>query len=581
MISELGGEFVAYNNMLHKGLILEIYMKNCALVEELRLTIDKNLNILTGETGSGKSIIIDALGLCLGNKYDKSFLRKGTDKGFVETVFYSENENLKRIMSENDIDMEDGIITITRVIYSDGKSTARVNGRTVKLTALREIVSYLIDVHGQHQNQLLFDPSRHIKFIDDFAGDKITEAKKAYKEVYSEYSRIKSALYSLNDNKDEMEIQREIDLLKFQIEEIESANLSIEEYDELIKKRDVFRNSEKIFNNLNVSYEALHNSDINAIDILGRAVSELSSISAFDSKIANIYNEIERIMYELQDLSGEIRDYKDSINFEPYELEQIEIRLNDINNLRRKYGNTIEDIFKFHENISKRLYDILNRDEEKERLKEELDIVEKELFKKSEVLTKIRKKEAKNMAELLIEELESMDMKNVSFATEFEDRDFTPEGRDFAEFMISFNIGEDLKSISKVASGGEISRFMLAFKTILADTDEIETLVFDEIDTGISGIAAQNVGEKLSDIATKKQIICITHLPQIAANADTHYCIEKKTDGERTFTIVEKLNNEGRKREISRLISGKQITEKTIEHAEEILDLAEKYKKDN
>ena len=553
-------------------------MKNCALVEELRLTIDKNLNILTGETGSGKSIIIDALGLCLGNIYDKSFLRKGTEKGLVETVFYSENENLKRIMSENDIDMEDGIVTIARVIYSDGKSTARVNGRTVKLTLLKEIVSYLIDVHGQHQNQLLFDPSRHLKFIDAFAGEKILDAKNEYKELYSKYSQIKSELSRLNDNKDEMEIQREIDLLKFQIDEIEAANLNAEEYEELIQKRDVFRNSEKIFNNLNVSYEAIHNSEINAIDIVGRVVSELSPISSFDKKIENIYNEVERIMYELQDLSGEIRDYKDSINFEPYELEQIEIRLNDINNLRRKYGDTIEDIFKFHEKISKRLYDILNREEEKETLKEELESIEKELYKKSEVLTEIRKKEAEKMAALLIEELDSMDMKNVRFSTEFSDRDFTAEGRDLAEFMISFNVGEDLRPISKVASGGEISRFMLAFKTILADTDEIETLVFDEIDTGISGIAAQNVGEKLSDIASKKQIICITHLPQIAANADTHYCIEKKTDGERTFTTVEKLDYDGRKREISRLISGKQITEKTIEHAKEILSLSEAYK---
>lgn len=553
-------------------------MKNCALVEELRLNIDKNLNILTGETGSGKSIIIDALGLCLGNKYDKSFLRKGTDKGFVETVFYSENENLKRIMSENDIDMEDGIITIARVIYSDGKSTARVNGRTVKLSLLKEIVSYLIDVHGQHQNQLLFDPSRHLKFIDAFAGETIVDAKMEYKELYSEYSKVKSELLRLNDNKDEMEIQREIDLLKFQIDEIEAANLNPEEYEELIQKRDVFRNSEKIFNNLNVSYEAIHNSEINAIDIVGRVVSELSSIASFDKKIGDIYNEVERIMYELQDLSGEIRDYKDSINFEPYELEQIEIRLNDINNLRRKYGDTIEDIFNFHEKISKRLYDILNRDEEKERLKEKLESIEEELYKKSEVLTEIRKEQAEKMAALLIEELDSMDMKNVRFCTEFSDRDFTAEGRDFAEFMISFNVGEDLRPISKVASGGEISRFMLAFKTILADTDEIETLVFDEIDTGISGIAAQNVGEKLSDIATKKQIICITHLPQIAANADTHYCIEKKTDGERTFTVVEKLDADGRKREISRLISGKQITEKTIEHAKEILSLAEEYK---
>lgn len=559
-------------------MILEIYMKNCALVEELRLTIDKNLNILTGETGSGKSIIIDALGLCLGNKYDKSFLRKGTDKGLVETVFYSNNENLKRLMLDNDIDIEDGIVTIARVIYSDGKSTARVNGRTVKLTLLKEIVSYLIDVHGQHQNQLLFDPVRHLKFIDNFAGEKILEAKKDYKETYSKYSKIKAELSRLNDNKDEMEIQREIDLLRFQIDEIDAANLNESEYEELIQKRDIFRNSEKIFNNLNVAYEAIHNSDINAIDIVGRVVSELTSVSSFDKKIENICSEVERIMYELQDLSGEIRDYKDSINFEPYELEQIEIRLNDINNLRRKYGDTIEDIFKFHEKISKRLYDILNRDEEKERLKQELNIVENDLYKKAEILTNIRKEESEKMSELLIKELDSMDMKNVRFSTNFEDRDFNQEGRDFAEFMISFNIGEDLKPISKVASGGEISRFMLAFKTILADTDEIETLVFDEIDAGISGIAAQNVGEKLSDIATKKQIICITHLPQIAANADTHYCIEKKTDGERTFTTVKKLDYEGRKSEISRLISGKQITEKTIEHAKEILSLAKEYK---
>lgn len=553
-------------------------MKNCALVEELRLTIDKNLNILTGETGSGKSIIIDAIGLCLGNKYDKSFLRKGTEKGFVETVFYSDNNNLKKIMKENDIDMEDGIITITRVIYSDGKSTARVNGRTVKLSLLKEIVSYLIDIHGQHQNQLLFDPSRHLTFIDSFAGENIFYAKKDYKDLYDEYSKKKSELSRLNDNKDEMEIQREIDLLKFQINEIDSANLTQDEYDELLKKREVFRNSEKIYNSLNISYEAIHNNDVNAIDIIGRIVSELSSVSSFDDRIEAIYNDIERIMYELQDLSGDIRNYKDNINFEPYELEEIEIRLDEINNLRRKYGNTIDEIFEFYDKISKRLYDILNRDEEKERLKSELKSIEIKLNEKAEILTDIRKKEAEKMSNLLIKELESMDMKNVAFSTEFTEKDFSHDGKDSIEFMVSFNIGEDLRPISKVASGGEISRFMLAFKTILADSDEIDTLVFDEIDTGISGIAAQNVGEKLSDIATKKQIICITHLPQIAANADTHYCIEKKSDGERTFTIVERLDDEGKKKEISRLISGKQVTEKTIEHAKEILTLSKEYK---
>lgn len=558
-------------------MILELYMKNCALVEELRLNIDENLNILTGETGSGKSIIIDALGLCLGEKYDRSFLRKGTDKGLVEVVFYSRNSNLEKVLQENDLELdEDNLLVITRIIYADGKSVARVNGRTVKMGVLKQIASTLIDVHGQHQTQALFNKETHIEFLDLFGELELEEFKYDYKDIYAKYSEVKKALNVLTENKDDMQIQREIDLLKFQINEIESANLSKDEYDDLLKQRDVYRNSEKIYSNLNLSYQNLYDGSVNAVDLIGNAVRELSAISEYDKSLSDYNNEIERIMYELQDISRDIRNYKENINFEPYELEQIELRVDEINNLRRKYGDSIEEILEYYNNTKSRLDEILNRDEKVEELKSEIIKLEKTLSVKAQALTNARKNVAIKLEEALLVELKSLNMKNVIFKVNFKESIFTSNGKDDIEFMISFNLGEDIKPIYKVASGGEMSRFMLAFKTILSDIDQIDTLVFDEIDTGISGIAAQIVGEKLSNIGKKKQVICITHLPQIAANADTHYCIEKSTSNERTFTTIKKLNYEQQKDEIARLIAGSNITEKTMEHATEIIELAKR-----
>ena len=558
-------------------MVLELYMKNCALVEELRLSIDKNLNILTGETGSGKSIIIDALGLSLGEKYDRSFLRKGTEKGLVEAVFYSENDNLKKILDKNGLELdEDNLLVVTRVIYSDGKSVARINGRTVKMSLLKEIASTLIDVHGQHQNQALFNKETHLEFLDLFGEVDLQPFKKSYKEIYDKYSEVKRSLNILTENKDDMQIQREIDLLKFQLNEIDSARLSKDEYDDLLRQRDVYRNSEKIFNNLNSSYQNLYEGSVNAVDLIGNAVKELSAISQYDKSLEDYNNDIERIMYELQDISRDIRNYKDSIDFQPYELEQIEARVDEINSLRRKYGESIEDIFKYYDKTKARLDEILNRDERVEQLKSEIVKLEKELKIQADILTNERKKIANNLEEVLLIELKSLDMKNVVFKVNFEQSTFNQSGQDDVEFMISFNLGEDIKPIYKVASGGEMSRFMLAFKTILADIDGIDTLVFDEIDTGISGIAAQIVGEKLSNIGKKKQIICITHLPQIAANADTHYCIEKSTANNRTFTTIKKLDHNQKRDEIARLIAGSNITEKTIEHASEIIELAQR-----
>lgn len=550
-------------------------MKNCALVEELRLNIDEKLNILTGETGSGKSIIIDALGLCLGEKYDRSFLRKGTDKGLVEAVFYSKSNYLNKVLEENDLELdEDNMLVITRVIYADGKSVGRVNGRTVKMGVLKKIASRLIDIHGQHQTQALFNKETHLEFVDLFGENELIKYKQEYKTIYEKYSEMKKELSMITENKDDMQIQREIDLLKFQINEIESANLSKDEYEDLLKQRDVYRNSEKIYSNLNLSYQHLYDGSVNAVDLIGNAVRELSSIAEYDESLSNYNNDIERIMYELQDISREIRNYKENINFEPYELEQIELKVDEINNLRRKYGETIEDIFEYYNKIKSRLDEILNRDERIEKLKSEILEFEKKLSIKADNLTEARKRVAAKLEEILLIELKSLNMKNVVFKVKFEKVEFMQKGQDDVEFMISFNLGEDIKPIYKVASGGEMSRFMLAFKTILADIDQIDTLVFDEIDTGISGIAAQIVGEKLSNIGKKKQIICITHLPQIAANADTHYCIEKSTSNERTFTTIQKLDHSQKRDEIARLIAGSNITEKTIEHANEIIELA-------
>ena len=553
-------------------MILEMYMKNCALIEESRLTINSGLNILTGETGAGKSIIIEALGLCLGEKYDRSFLRKGTDKGVCEILVSSKSSNLKEVLDKYDIDYDDDEIIITRVIYSDGKSVARINGRTVKVSILKEVACTIVDLHSQHQNQVLLNKDTHIRFLDLFGEKDIQKLKANYKESYNEFNKIKKELNDLNENKDDMEIQREIDLIKFQINEIDAANLNPEEYEDLKSQRELCRNSEKIYNNLSLSYEKLYEGNINAVDLIGMASKELSDIASYDKNISEYSENIERIMYELQDISREIRDYKENISFNPYEMEEIEQRIDQINNLRRKYGNSIKDIFEYRQKIQNRLDEILNRDEKVAALKAEL---EKLLYDKAKEVSKARKKVAVDLQDVLIEELHSLNMKNVVFEVSFREIPFNQNGCDDVEFMASFNLGEDIKPIYKVASGGEMSRFMLAFKTILADIDEIDTLVFDEIDTGISGIAAQIVGEKLSKIGKKKQVMCITHLPQIAANGHTHYRIEKNTSNNRTYTNIKELTFDERIDEIARLIAGNNITEKTIEHAHEIIELAQ------
>lgn len=558
-------------------MILEMYIKNFALAEEIRIDFEEGFNALTGETGSGKSIIIDALNLCLGGRYDKSFVRKGTDKGLVEAIFSVTNEKVIKELSEYGIDssLDDNLI-ISREIHSDGKNISRINGRNVRISFLKTIGSLLVDVHSQHQNQVLFNKDMHIEFLDIYGYQKIEPAKKDYLGIYNGYSSLKKEINSLTENKNDIEIAREIDLLKFQIREIEESNLIIGEYEQLLKEREIHRNSEKIYTSLNTSYSNLYESNYNAFDLISKGIKDLKSIANIDNKLEGFYVSLEEIMYTLQDISKDIRDYKDGIDFDIKNLDNIEIRIDVINNLKRKYGNSIEEILQYKEKIIKRLEDIENRDEKIIELKNKLLEIGRLLNIKSDKITCIRKEIANELENDICEQLSSLNMKNVIFKVDFNQKeDYSSTGKDIIEFMISFNIGEDLMPIYKVASGGEMSRFMLAFKTILSDIDKVNTLVFDEIDTGISGIAAEIVGKKLKDISHKKQVISITHLPQIAVNANCHFRIEKVIQQSRTYTKIEKLSSKEQIKEIARLISGSNITEKTIEHAKEIIQIAQ------
>ena len=561
-------------------MIHELYIKNCALVEELRVNFGKKLNILTGETGSGKSIILEALNLCLGGKYDRSYLRKGTESGEVETVIFSDSIVFLEILKERGIDIDsEHMIVISRKLYSDGKTVTKINGKNIKVSDLKSVMSKIVDMHGQHQNQALYNKENHLEFLDLFGKEEIRKEYEIYRKCYKEYNEIKRKILRLNDNKSEMEVQREKDLLRFQINEIEAANLDSGEYEELKSRKEILENGEKIFSSLSESYQLLHAGQFNSEDQLGNTSNLLSGISKYDKAIEKIEETANNVLYELQELSRTIRIYLDNIDFDPSALNSIQERLDVINNLRRKYGDTIEDIFSYYEKIKERLDDIENREEKNSKLQKELSIKAEELNVCAENLSSVRKELAKKLEDNLLKELSTLNMKNTKFKVNFKKIEYNEKGNDDVEFLVSFNLGEDLNPLYKVASGGEMSRFMLAFKSILSDVDKIETLIFDEIDTGISGRAAQTVGEKLSAISKEKQVICITHLPQIASFADEHFYIEKNVENKRTYTSIEKLDRNSKKNEIARLISGTIITEKTVEHADEILEIADEIKK--
>lgn len=569
-------------------MLLELEIRNFALIDKLNLTFHKGLNILTGETGAGKSIIIDAVNMAIGERADRNFVSSNSDKCTVQAIFSINNINdFNNLLSEYGIEKDnEDILIFTREIYSNGRSVCRINGVIVTQTVLKLFTQKLIDIHGQHQHQSLLNSSFHIDMLDCYGGKKVLDLVDEVSKKYNELQALKHKLSSICF--DEMERERKIDLMKFQIEEIESARLSTYEDEELLKQRNVISNSQNIYKTLANAYEVIQGGSVGKpiLDNLSNIVYSMDEISSFDENFFNFKNILEDVQYKLEDVTRDIRDYKDQIDFDPKSLDYIEERLDLINTLKRKYGNSIEEILQYKEKIEIELVQFENSEEEIKKVKAEIDAISNELEIISIELSQLRRNVAVNFEKNITKILDTLNMGKVKFKVSFNNEKnkktnvkYTSKGIDVIEFTISTNLGEPLKPLSKIASGGEMSRIMLAFKAILADVDNISTLIFDEIDTGISGHTAKIIGEKLYDISNSHQIICITHLPQIASMADHHYLIEKVEKSNNVKTTVHELSKEKQIKELGRLLGG-QLTDITIEHAEEMINQAH-FKKSN
>ncbi len=550
----------------------QLSIKNVAVIDKLSVDFHDGVSVLTGETGAGKSIIIDSINMILGERANKELVRYGQEKAVVQAVFDAP-ENVCKILEENEIDVDDGEIIISRQISKDGKSSARINGMVVTLNILKEISDSLINIHGQHDNQALLTPARHVVFLDAYAENE--EYIKAYKEILSKKREIEKNMSSLEMNEQE-KIQR-IDLLEYQVNEIKKANLEKNEEDDLKKQREIYQNAEQIVNAVSDSYNNIYGGDEiqSAYDGLSIAVESLSQIKELDIKINEMYEVLSSAMYSVEDAAHELKNYGDSIEYDEQTLNDIEDRLDLISKLKRKYGSTVEDILMYMKKAESELNDIRLSDEKINELNEELIKVTKKLTEQGYLLSERRKKAAKILEEKIENSLHELNMEKAIFKVNVETADeFYENGMDKTEFLISTNPGEPLKPLVKIASGGELSRVMLAIKSVIADSDGVDTLIFDEIDTGVSGKAAMSIAKKLSQIGKSKQVICITHLPQLASLADNHYLILKNTEGEMASTTLEELDEEGREKELARIIDGGEVTDLALNHAKEMLKKA-------
>ncbi|MGI6778064.1 MAG: DNA repair protein RecN [Acetivibrionales bacterium] len=569
-------------------MLIHLEIHNIALIDTVIIDFEEGLNILTGETGAGKSIIIDSINAVLGERFSKDFIRTGKEKARVEAVFKVDYKKVEDILEKTGIEPEeDSTLIISREFNMSGKNICRVNGIIVTVSILRQIGERLIDIHGQHDNQSLLRTQSHIELLDSFGGDNIEFLKRKYLATYEEYRQVKNRLKSLMGDKKERE--RKIDLLKFQIEEISKAGLKLGEEEELNRQRLLLSNSEKITAALAKAYMHIYNRDgrETAFDNIGQAMDEIAQITGINEKYDNLYRRLEDILYQLEDLSHEIREESEKIEFDPEQLNQIEERMDLIFKLKRKYGSSVEEILEYYKSIECQLDEIVNSEENIKNLCSKLMEIDNCLYNIAGRINAERLKAAAILENEIGNELGDLEMGKARFkvSIEFDDsRDENNEikyhlnGLDRVEFLISPNAGEPLKPLSKIVSGGEMSRIMLAIKNILAKADKIPTLIFDEIDSGVSGRVAQKVGEKLSSISESHQVLCVTHLAQIAAMADSHYLIKKVTKENETRTLVRKLAGEEIQDEIARILGGVEISDITKRHAEEMLSNAKKLK---
>lgn len=538
-------------------MISNLHIKNIGIIDDISINLNQGLNVLTGETGAGKTLIIDSLNIIAGGRFSKEMMRRGQEHSFVELCLY---------LPKHPNAMEGNII-VSREIYANGRNLCKINGRLVTVNELKEYMQNIIDIHGQQDNQILLQPSSHIQYLDDFAKENIANLKQEYTKMYQEYNHIKVELK--NNYGDEKEKQRKLDLLQYQKNEIEEANLKIGEYEQLEEVREKMLNAEKIAENLNEVDNQIGNQ---AIDSISMAVKALEKIERLDNQYTDKLNVLKSIYYDLQELSRDITILKEENDFNEEEREQTEQRLNLIYSLKRKYGNSIEEILKYKEEITQEIEKIENLEDYIQDLKKQEETVKEKMLKVCEKMHQIREKYAKQLEQEINQQLQELEMKNAQFSIHIEfnaNKEFNEQGLNQIEFLICTNKGEEAKSLIKIASGGEMSRIMLAIKNVLAKTDSMPILVFDEIDTGISGIAANSVAQKMKQIACHHQVLCVTHLASIAAKGDYNYYISKEIVGEQTNTKVKQLNEEEVINEIARIASGK-ITPLSKQHAKEL-----------
>lgn len=548
-------------------MICELSIQNVAVIEKLNIKFNAGMSVLTGETGAGKSIIIDSINMILGNKADKGLVRYGEEKANVSAVFEI-NKSLKAFFEEKGIECEDDMLFITRTISSEGKSVCRVNGEAQPLSVIREIAPRLINIHGQHDNQALLNSAKHIMFVDAYAGNE--KCIEEYKKLYLELRNIKKRLSELCMNDEER--FRKADLLEYEIKEIEEAELRNGEEEELKEKRDIILNAEKITVNAAEAKAALYSDDaMCAYNGIYKAISALEKIEALDGGIKEARERLTDALYSVQDISETVMEFAENAEFDERALEETEERLEIYTKLKRKYGASVEEINQFAERASKELETLRNIDENTEEMRELEKKTEKLLKQKADELSETRKKAAAELRVRIEQALHELNMPSAEFYLKMEKtEDFLPDGCDKIEFLIKANEGEPEKPLVKIASGGELSRVMLAMKSILAECDGVDTLIFDEIDTGVSGSAAQKIADKLAILSSNRQVICITHLPQLAAMADNHYFIRKNVADGKTKTEVMTLEAEPQIEELARIMGG-ELSEISKEHAKEFI----------
>ena len=553
----------------------QLHIENIAVMDNVSIEFEDGLNILTGETGAGKSILIDSVNLLTGDRSSKDLVRTGCEKARVEGIIYSENEKVFEILDQAGIpyDKSDPII-LTRDISKDGKNVVRINGRITTTLILKSVCANLINIHGQHDNQSILNASYHRELLDSFSG--ICDELSDYKQTFDYVKKLENELNELSESEKLKDSKTEI--LNFQLKEIKDADLSVGEEEELKQKRAVFLNSEAVVSSANACYSYLYGDEDKegAVNLLQNALSALQTLSKFDLNAKDSYNKLSDIIYNIEDASNYVRDLLDSSDFEEIDINYIESRLDLISRLKRKYGNSVEEILETCDKIQQELYSIENSEYSTDQLKKSLAKAKKELEKKAEVITTKRKENAEKLETAVMGELADLEMANTKFKVQITDSDFNPYGKEKIEFLISPNKGEDLKPLTKIASGGELSRIILALKVVLSELDTVETLIFDEVDSGVSGKAAQKIGIKLKKISKSGQVLVITHLAQVAAFADSHFKIEKTVKNDKTYSNVEKLDLEGRIRELSRIMSGSDVSDAVLKAAAELLQASEK-----